>query len=47
MIFTRKALKLLNNRLKCIAAARLRDRRYLQNSASVDGASVEVKFSNG
>ncbi|KAM8704684.1 hypothetical protein ACLKA7_009186 [Drosophila subpalustris] len=47
MIFTRKTWKLFNNRLKCLAAARLNNHRCLQSAASIDGASVEVNFSNG
>ncbi|XP_034117244.1 polyribonucleotide nucleotidyltransferase 1, mitochondrial [Drosophila albomicans] len=47
MIFTRKTWKLLNNRLKCLAIARLNDRRCLQSSVHSDAPTVEVNFSNG
>ncbi|XP_034484621.1 polyribonucleotide nucleotidyltransferase 1, mitochondrial [Drosophila innubila] len=47
MIFTRKTWKLFNNRLKCLTAVRLNNRRCLQSAANPDGASVEVNFSNG
>ncbi|XP_030370259.1 polyribonucleotide nucleotidyltransferase 1, mitochondrial [Scaptodrosophila lebanonensis] len=43
MIFTRKSLKLLNYRLKCIPTTR----RGLQSSGINDSAAVEVNFSNG
>ncbi|EDW67742.1 polyribonucleotide nucleotidyltransferase 1, mitochondrial [Drosophila virilis] len=46
MIFTRKALKLLNHRLKC-SGARLINRRYLQSATNGVVPAVEVSFSNG
>ncbi|KAH8331233.1 hypothetical protein KR067_013081 [Drosophila pandora] len=47
MLFTRKTLKLLNYRLRCLNLTVNSQKKLLHNSATGEGPSVEVNFSNG
>ncbi|XP_037711759.1 polyribonucleotide nucleotidyltransferase 1, mitochondrial [Drosophila subpulchrella] len=47
MIFTRKTLKLLNYRLKCLGLSSSGPKRRIQSTANGEAPSVEVNFSNG
>ncbi|KAH8383573.1 hypothetical protein KR009_009337 [Drosophila setifemur] len=47
MIFTRKAPKLLNYRLRCLHLSGCSHRRNLQSTANGEAPTVEVNFSNG
>ncbi|EDW53633.1 GM12087 [Drosophila sechellia] len=47
MIFTRKSLKLLNYRLKCLSLSCPGGKRGVQSSSNGEAPSVEVNFSNG
>ncbi|XP_017122671.1 polyribonucleotide nucleotidyltransferase 1, mitochondrial [Drosophila elegans] len=47
MIFTRKTLKLLNYRLRCLSSSSSGPKRKIQSSSAGEAPSVEVNFSNG
>lgn len=47
MIFTRKSLKLLNYRLRCLTSFSSGQKRSVQSTANGEAPSVEVNFSNG